>query len=551
MKNKVKKNIIFGILGKVDDDKGNDEERWKKWRPTVDLCRHKDLPVSRFELFYQPKFKKLAESTANDIKHISNNTIVNLHEIKIRNPFKLDEVYNVFYDFAKEYDFKFEEEKYLVNISTGTHIMKICLFLLTEAKYFPANLIQSPKPDQNKIANKGFYLEPYIEIDLRLEKHKKIAQRLNKEKQDDILDLKDNIKTKNPAFENLITRILYVSLHSNSPILLTGNTGVGKSSLAGRIHEKRKEKRKNQHIKNGEFISVNCATLRGDTVKSELFGHERGAFTGANESRAGFLKKADGGTLFLDEIGDLDLDVQAMLLKAIEEKSFWSVGGKKPIESDFYLIAGTNSDLNKKVKDGLFRRDLLARIDTFHFEMPDLKDRPEDFEPNLNRELEKFEEGNNVQIRITNEAKKKYINFAKLPTSIWSSNFRDLNASVIRMATFAEDGVITEIVVDDEIEILKKKWAGISRQSFPFMEKVLGVDKIEEIDNFYHIQLEEVIRVCSESSNRTEAGKKLYNVSRNKKKNVNDVDRLSKFLQSFKLDWETIERKMKNDFSPI
>ena len=89
----------------------------------------------------------------------------------------------------------------------------------------------------------------------------------------------------------------------------------------------------------------------------------------------------------------------------------------------------------------------------------------------------------------------------------------------------------------------------IRDRSFPFLEKVLDADKIDEIDNFYHTQLEEVIRVCYESSNRTEAGIKLYNVSRNKKKNVNDVDRLSKFLQSFNLDWETIERKMKNDFS--
>lgn len=545
MKQKIKNNIIFGILGRDDDNQGISEERWNKWRPTVDLCRQKKLSVSRYELFYQPKDKKLAELTADDIKRISPKTEVKLHEIKIKNPYKLEEVFNVFYDFAKKYKFKFEEEKYLVNISTGTHIMKICLFLLTEAKYFPANLVQSPKPDSQKIKKTGYYTEPFIEIDLRLEKHKKIAQRLSKEKQNDILFLKDNIQTENPAFENLMTQILHVSLNSNSPILLTGNTGVGKSSLAGRIHEIREEK----FVKTGDFISVNCATLRGDTIMSLLFGHEKGSFSGATESRSGFLKKADGGTLFLDEIGDLDLEVQAMLLKAIEEKSFWSVGGKTPEKSDFYLIAGTNSDLNKKVKEGLFRRDLLARIDTFHFEMPDLQNRPEDFEPNLNRELEKFEEENNVQIRITNEAKSKYLNFAKLPTSIWSGNFRDLNASVIRMATFAEDGVITETVVDNEIVNLTKKWIDISNKHFPFMEKVLGEKKIKEIDTFYHNQLEEVIKVCFESSSRSEAGQKLYNVSRNKKKTVNDVDRLSKFLKVFNLSWEIIENKLKSDIT--
>ena len=541
MKQNTKNQIIFGILGRIEDDKGVGEERWNEWRPTVDLCRQKNLTIYRYELFYQPKDKKLAELTVNDLKKISPKTKVKLHEIKIKNPFNLEEVFNVFYDFAKKYEFKFEEEKYLVNISTGTHIMKICLFLLTEAKYFPANLVQSPKPDIEKTKKTGHYIEPFIEIDLRLEKHKKIAQRLSKEKQNDILFLKDNIQTENPAFENLMTQILYVSLNSNSPILLTGNTGVGKSSLAKRIHKIKNEK----SAKTGEFISVNCATLRGDTVMSILFGHEKGSFSGATESRSGFLKKADGGTLFLDEIGDLDLEVQAMLLKAIEEKSFWSVGGKTPVESNFYLIAGTNSVLNQKVKDGLFRRDLLARIDTFHFEMPDLKDRPEDFKPNLNRELEKFEEENNVQIRITNEAKKKYLDFSQLPTSLWSGNFRDLNASVIRMATFAEDGVITETVVESEIARLNKKWINISNKVFPFMEKILSADKIAEIDTFYHAQLEEVIKVCFESSSRSEAGQKLYNISRNKKKTLNDVDRLGKFLKSFNFSWEIIENKLK------
>lgn len=544
-KKKQKNNVVFGILGRVDDDKGVGKKRWTEWRPTVDLCRHTNFPITRYELFYQLKDKKLAKFVAEDIKDISANTKVILHEIEIKNPFNLEEVFNIFYDFSKEYEFKFEKENYFVNITTGTHIMKICLFLLSEAKYFPANLVQSPKPDLKRIEKTGYYLEPFIEIDLRLEKHKKIAQRLNKEKQEDILVLKDNIKTKNPTFENLMTQILYVSKNSNSPILITGNTGVGKSSLAGRIHEIKNDK----STESGKFISVNCATLRGENVKSILFGHEKGSYTGVTGEHIGFLKKADEGTLFLDEIGDLDLEVQAMLLKAIEEKKFWTADGKKTVESNFYLIAGTNSDLNKKVRDGLFRRDLLARIDTFHFEMPDLKDRLEDFEPNLIRELEKFEEENNVQTRITSEAKKKYLYFAKLSTSIWSGNFRDLNASVIRMATFAENGVITIAVVDEEIANLNKKWNDISNKHFPLMEKVLGTEKIGKIDTFYHTQLEEVIKVCYESMNRSEAGIKLYNISRKSKKSINDVDRLSKFLKSFDLSWEIIENKLKKDFA--
>src|SRR4029077_20611819 len=127
----------------------------------------------------------------------------------------------------------------------------------------------------------------------------------------------------------------------------------------------------------GRFVEVNCATLRGDQAMSALFGHKRGAFTGAQTDRAGLLKEADQGLIFLDEIGELGADEQAMLLRALEDKTFLPLGADRELGSDFQLIAGTNCDLAAFVRSGQFREDLLARINLWTFQLPGLAQRPE------------------------------------------------------------------------------------------------------------------------------------------------------------------------------
>lgn len=524
--------VAFGVLGTTKDNvKGKD--KWKTWRPTVDLCRQKKIPISRYELFYQKRNRKLAESTLADIEEVTDTKVI-LHEVDFgRDVFDFETVFSVFYDFAKKYKFDHDKERYLVNISAGSHVMQICLFLLTEAHYFPAKLVQSPHRG-------GDTDEPSDcrEIDLRLEKYDKIMQRFSTEEDDDIALLKGYRITHNPIFDALIRRILKTSSKYDYPILLTGKTGVGKTSLARQIHELRMKKNKGKDI----FMPVNCATMRGDTLRSELFGHKRGSFTGAVRDHAGLLEKADGGTLFLDEIGELDPDAQKMLLSAIEEKRFQRMGDTKIIESNFYLIAGTNCDLSERVRDGLFRQDLLARIDVFTFELPALKDRLEDIEHNLRSELDKFSVLNKENITINAAAINKYLEFARSNEAVWSNNFRDLISSAIRMASYAENRRITETVVDEEIDRLRAKWRGSPVKRFPLLEKVLGPEKMSEIDYFYYAQIEEVIEVCLSSKNRSEAGKRLYNKSFGNKKTKNDADRLIKFLKIFGLDWELIQK---------
>lgn len=170
-----------------------------------------------------------------------------------------------------------------------------------------------------------------------ISKHTMIASRAAVERKEGESLLKGGIETRNAAYNKLIAQIERVAIASRTPILLTGPTGAGKSQLARRIYDLKKAR----HKLSGELVDVNCATIRGDSAMSALFGHTKGAFTGALDARQGLLRKANGGVLFLDEIGELGTDEQAMLLRAVEEKVFYPVGSDKEQKSDFQLVAGT------------------------------------------------------------------------------------------------------------------------------------------------------------------------------------------------------------------
>ena len=280
----------------------------------------------------------------------------------------------------------------------------------------------------------------------------------------------------------------------------------------------------------GKFVAINCATLRGDNAMSTLFGHVKGAFTGAQAARSGLLREADGGVLFLDEIAELGLDEQAMLLKAIEEKSFFPFGSDKEVHSDFQLIAGTHRDMRQWVADGRFREDLYARINMWSFALPGLAQRREDIAPNIEYELQRFSSARQQQIRFDKDARVRYLAFASSPRAQWRGNFRELGASVTRMATLAEQGRITLDVVDEEISRLSESWQ--INDPLPAV--------IDEIDLFDRRQLETVLEVCRRSASLSEAGRELFAVSRLKKANPNDADRLRKYLARFGLSWESL-----------
>jgi len=322
--------------------------------------------------------------------------------------------------------------------------------------------------------------------------------------------------------------------------LIMGATGVGKSHLAKQIFQLKKDK---FHL-SGRFVDVNCATLRGDSAMSSLFGHIKGAFTGAAASRTGLLKSADQGILFLDEIGELGLDEQAMLLKALEDKSFFPVGSDKEVQADFQLIAGTNKDLRAEVQAGRFREDLWARLNTWTFFLPNLKDRIEDIAPNVEFELQRFAVNHQRQLRFQRDALDVYLKFAKSREASWQGNFRDLTASVTRLATLSSGELIRSEAVEKEIQRLKQLWSLQNTQhqsNKDILLKYLDQTQLSEIDEFDQIQLRGVLQVCENSKSMADAGRQLFAASRQQRNTTNDSDRVKKYLARFGLNWSDFQ----------
>lgn len=525
-----KRRVVIGVLGTVLDKRGKRENRWKKWRPTVGLCQQPGFPVDRLELLHQPRDKGMAEQLSEDIAVVSPQTEVRSHPITITDPWDFEEVYAAFLDFATRYPFDTDNEEYLVHITTGTHVAQICWFLLTEARYLPASLLQT-SPARGEATDEEKAAGTCSVIDLDLSRYATLTSRFQREQQQSVSFLKAGIDTRNATFNRLIDQIERVALRSTAPILLTGPTGAGKSFLAKRIFQLRQAR----HLVQGRLVAVNCATLRGDNAMSTLFGHVKGAFTGAQQARAGLLREADGGVLFLDEIAELGLDEQAMLLKAIEEKTFFPFGSDKEVRSDFQLIAGTHRDMARWVAEGRFREDLYARINMWTFALPGLAERREDIAPNVEYELQRFSTQQQTQIRFDKAAREQYLEFACSPQARWPGNFRELSASVARMATLADQGRITQPLVDEEVQRLRQSW-------LPARDAVALPVEAATLDLFDQRQLETVVEVCRRCGSLSEAGRELFAVSRQKKATPNDADRLRKYLARFGLSWEEVKR---------
>jgi transcriptional regulatory protein RtcR len=527
----MKKTVVFGFLGTQLDYAGKGSARWEKWRPSVSLCQQEDMVVDRLELLHDVRSRGLAERIRLDIESISPETEVRRVEVEIRDPWDFEEVYTTLHDLYRSYPFDTENEDYLIHITTGTHVAQICWFLLAEARYLPARLLQTSPPRK---ADQADVSGSYKIIDLDLSRYNKIAQRFAREHDESLTFLKAGIATRNAGFNGTIEKIEQVAGRSRAPMLLVGPTGAGKSFLARRVYEL---KRQRQRVE-GRFIEVNCATLRGDSAMSSLFGHVKGAFTGAQTERAGLLRSAHGGLLFLDEIGELGLDEQAMLLKAIEEKRFFPFGADREVESDFQLIAGTHRNLQQWVAEGRFREDLYARINMWTFNLMGLAQRVEDIEPNLDFELERYAQENSQQVRFNVEAKRRYLDFALSAEAKWKGNFRELTASVTRMATLAQAGRVTEQIVVEEIARLRSAWQEPGADDMA--RQVLG-DEADALDLFDRCQLNTVIETCRKSASLSEAGRRLFSASRQEKKQPNDADRLRKYLARFGLEFEHVK----------
>jgi DNA-binding NtrC family response regulator len=247
---------------------------------------------------------------------------------------------------------------------------------------------------------------------------------------DGTLDFRD-VVTRSPLMERVI-RLGKKAAGSNIPILIEGESGVGKELIARAIHGMSDRRGR-------KLVTVNCGAIPDNLVESILFGHEKGAFTGATEKHVGKFVEADGGTLFLDEVGDLPLDAQVKLLRAVQTGEVDPVGGRKPVKVDIRLISATHRDLVDRVRNGSFREDLFYRLNVFPIFVPPLRERREDI-PDLARHfMARFaaEEGKRQLSRITPEA------VTLLQSYDWPGNIRQLENAVFRAVVLSEGDRLT------------------------------------------------------------------------------------------------------------
>ncbi len=276
---------------------------------------------------------------------------------------------------------------------------------------------------------KPFNLE---ELELKAERaleHRRLLSRLMEFDRRDLVGRFDNIVGESPSMRRVFEMISKVA-PSNATVLILGETGTGKELIAEAIH-------RNSARKDGPFVKINCAALPENLLESELFGHERGAFTGADRQRAGRFELANEGTLFLDEIGTMSPGTQAKVLRVLQEREFERLGGTRTIKADVRLIAATNRDLEQAITDGEFREDLYYRLNVVTFRMPPLRERKEDIIPLGTFFLQRFADDLKKTMRGFSPAALRL-----LTRHNWPGNIRELENTVERAVLMADGQVI-------------------------------------------------------------------------------------------------------------
>lgn len=240
----------------------------------------------------------------------------------------------------------------------------------------------------------------------------------------------ENIITKSSKMQRMIELIKVVA-KSNATVLITGESGTGKELVARAIHSQ-------SHRQSKPFVAVSCAALPESLLESELFGHEKGSFTGAYARKKGKFEFANGGTLFLDEIGEMSANIQVHLLRVLEEKEFSRVGGNEPIKVDVRVVSATNKDLRKAIEKGEFREDLYYRLNVVPIELPPLRERKEDIPLLARHFLNKFALENKKEVsEFSPEATEFLLGYD------WPGNVRELENAIERAAILAKDSLIT------------------------------------------------------------------------------------------------------------
>ncbi|MBN2468023.1 MAG: sigma-54-dependent Fis family transcriptional regulator [Deltaproteobacteria bacterium] len=303
-----------------------------------------------------------------------------------------------------------------------------------------------------------------------------------------------NIVTNSLVMLKLLKEAALVSKSPQTTILITGESGTGKELLAKTIHY-------NSDRRNNRFVAFNCAALAPGLVESELFGYEKGAFTGANQRRIGKFEVANGGTIFLDEIADLSLEAQAKVLRVIQEREFERVGGNTSVVVDVRVVAATNQTLKEKVEKGEFREDLYYRINVFPLHLPPLRERKEDVL--LLAEFFAKEYGarlGRTEVRLTENAKKLLLH------QDWPGNVRELENTIERVMILSSNGLID-----------KEQLSFLSPGTDEDRERgIAGVDLFSGGIDLETLERNLVVKALESTGNNQVAAAKLLGLTRSK-----------------------------------
>jgi DNA-binding NtrC family response regulator len=299
------------------------------------------------------------------------------------------------------------------------------------------------------------YLQKPYERDTLLETIRRALKRL------DALDVE--IISASPEMESVKKMILKVA-RSSSPVLIRGESGTGKELIARSIH--------NQSPRVAEmFQAVNCAAINENLLESELFGHEKGSFTGAHAEKKGLFEVADRGTLFLDEIGELDIGMQAKLLRALQEREIRRVGGNRTIKVDVRVVAATNRDLRAMVGDGRFRDDLYYRINVLSVDVPPLRERRDDIPVLIDYFLKKHTRNTSRLVRgLTPDTRRLMMDYS------WPGNVRQLESAIERAILLCEGDLIT--VEDLPLEV-RQEARPITEGAFKLPAEGISFEDVE------------------------------------------------------------------------
>lgn len=274
---------------------------------------------------------------------------------------------------------------------------------------------------------------------------------------------------RSPAMQD-VYRIMARLMNTDLTVMVTGESGTGKELVARALHDFGRRKTR-------PFIAVNMAAIPRELIELELFGHERGAFTGATERGVGKFEQAQGGTLFLDEIGDMPHDAQTRLLRVLQEGEFTSVGGRKAIRSDVRIIAATHQDLRELINEGRFREDLFYRLNVVPLRLPPLRERPEDI-PDLARAFLRRAESEGLPRKSINQKA-----LTVLSAQSWPGNVRELENLIKRLAALSADDLIDAEMVEEELSARPSS----AQEKWPMTGETLGAAVEHHLERYFSL----------------------------------------------------------------